>query len=46
LAKPDPAIFTLKGKLVGVEPHEIVFLDGQNGHVEAARVRMARRCAP
>jgi FMN phosphatase YigB (HAD superfamily) len=36
LAKPDPAIFNLTGKLLGVEPHEIVFLD-DDGHVEAAR---------
>jgi epoxide hydrolase-like predicted phosphatase len=37
LAKPDPAIFNLTGKLLGVEPHEIVFLDDQGGHIEAAR---------
>ena len=37
LAKPDPAIFNLTGKLLGVEPHEIVFLDDHDGHVEAAR---------
>jgi epoxide hydrolase-like predicted phosphatase len=37
LAKPDPAIFDLTGKLLGVEPHEIVFLDDHYAHVEAAR---------
>ena len=37
LAKPDPAIFDLTGNLLGVEPHEIVFLDDHYGHVEAAR---------
>ena len=38
LAKPDPAIFNLTGKLLGVEPHEIVFLDDHYAHVQAARV--------
>lgn len=37
MAKPDPAIFDLTGQLLGVEPHEIVFLDDHDGHVEAAR---------
>jgi HAD superfamily hydrolase (TIGR01509 family) len=37
LAKPDPAIFRLTQERLGVEPHEIVFLDDHDGHVEAAR---------
>ena len=37
LVKPDPAIFRLTGELLGVEPHEIVFLDDHDGHVAAAR---------
>jgi HAD superfamily hydrolase (TIGR01509 family) len=34
---PDPAIFKLTEERLGVEPHEIVFLDDHYGHVEAAR---------
>ena len=37
LAKPDPAVFRLTEERLGVEPHEIVFLDDHDGHVEAAR---------
>lgn len=37
LAKPDPAIFRLTEQRLGVHPHEIVFLDDQERHVEAAR---------
>ena len=37
LAKPDPAIFRLTEDRLGVEPHEIVFLDDHKEHVEAAR---------
>ena len=36
-AKPAPVIFNLTGKLLGVEPHEIVSLDDHYAHVEAAR---------
>ena len=37
LAKPDPEVFRLTEERLGVEPHEIVFLDDHEGHVEAAR---------
>jgi epoxide hydrolase-like predicted phosphatase len=37
LAKPDPAVFRLTEERLGVEPHEIVFLDDHDEHVEAAR---------
>jgi len=37
LAKPAPAVFRLTDELLGVEPHEVVFIDDQAGHVEAAR---------
>lgn len=37
LAKPDPAVFRLTEKRLGVEAHEIVFLDDRLGHVVAAR---------
>jgi len=37
LAKPDPAVFRLTEERLGVQPHEIVFLDDHDGHVEAAR---------
>jgi putative hydrolase of the HAD superfamily len=37
LAKPDPAVFRLTEQRLGVEPHEIVFLDDQERHVAAAR---------
>jgi putative hydrolase of the HAD superfamily len=37
LAKPDPAVFRLTERRLGVEPREIVFLDDHLGHVEAAR---------
>ena len=37
IAKPDPAVFRLTGQLVGVAPGEVVFIDDDAGHVEAAR---------
>jgi epoxide hydrolase-like predicted phosphatase len=37
LAKPDPAVFRLTEERLGVEPHEIAFLDDQQRHVHAAR---------
>ena len=37
LAKPDPRIYELTATRLGVRPEEIVFLDDQPGHVEAAR---------
>ncbi len=37
LAKPDPRIFALTSERLGVESHEIVFLDDVEGHVRAAR---------
>jgi putative hydrolase of the HAD superfamily len=37
LAKPDPAIYALAARRLGVEPHEIVFLDDSQTYVEGAR---------
>jgi HAD superfamily hydrolase (TIGR01509 family) len=37
LMKPDPAIFHLAASRLGVEPHEIVFLDDVQVCVDAAR---------
>jgi len=37
MAKPDPAIFTLTENRLGVQAHEIVFIDDHGAHVEAAR---------
>jgi HAD superfamily hydrolase (TIGR01509 family) len=37
LAKPDPGVFRLTEQRLDVEPDEVVFLDDQPGHVEAAR---------
>lgn len=37
VAKPDPAIFRLTQARLGVEAHEIVFLDDHDPHVQAAR---------
>jgi FMN phosphatase YigB (HAD superfamily) len=37
LAKPDPAVFRLTERRLDAEPGEIVFLDDQQRHVEAAR---------
>jgi len=37
LKKPDPAIYALAERRLGVRPGEIVFLDDVPGHVEAAR---------
>ena len=37
VAKPDPAIFRLTVKRLGVEPGKAVFIDDSPGHVQAAR---------
>lgn len=37
LAKPDPRIFELTARRLGVEPGEVLFLDDVAGHMEAAR---------
>ncbi len=37
LAKPDPAIYALSAERLGVEPHEIVFLDDHPPNIAAAR---------
>jgi putative hydrolase of the HAD superfamily len=37
LIKPDPAVFNLTLKRLGVLPHEAVFVDDTGGHVEAAQ---------
>ncbi len=37
LLKPDPRVFDLTATRLGVGPTEIVFVDDQPGHVEAAR---------
>ena len=37
LAKPDPRIYALACELVGVEPHEAVFIDDRSENVAAAR---------
>ncbi len=37
LAKPDPAIYELTARRLGVRPDEIAFLDDHPPHVEAAR---------
>ena len=37
VAKPDPAIFRLTQERLGVEAHEIVFLDDHDPHVQTAR---------
>lgn len=37
--KPDPAIYRLTQERLGVEPHEIVFLDDRSPAVEGARAR-------
>jgi epoxide hydrolase-like predicted phosphatase len=37
LRKPDPAIYALTAERLGVQPHEIVFLDDVVANVEAAR---------
>jgi putative hydrolase of the HAD superfamily len=36
--KPDPAIYTLTQERLGVQPHEIVFLDDREAAVEGARL--------
>lgn len=38
LAKPDPDIYSLTAGRLGVSPHQIVFVDDVEGHLEAARV--------
>lgn len=37
LIKPDPAVYNLTLKRLGVLPHEAVFIDDTDGHVEAAQ---------
>jgi len=37
LGKPDPAIYALTASRLGVEPHEIAFLDDVPANVDAAR---------
>lgn len=37
MEKPDPRFFALAWSRLGVEPHEMVFLDDVEGHVAAAR---------
>jgi FMN phosphatase YigB (HAD superfamily) len=37
LKKPDPAIYALAGRRLGVEPHEVLFLDDVPVNVDAAR---------
>lgn len=37
LAKPDPAAYELTARRLGVEPHEVLFLDDVEVNVEAAR---------
>ncbi|MBA3782314.1 MAG: HAD-IA family hydrolase [Nocardioides sp.] len=37
LAKPDPAIYELTARRLGVQPEEIAFLDDHAPHVEASR---------
>ena len=37
IAKPDPAVFRLTEQRLGVEAHEIVFIDDHEPHIEAAR---------
>jgi HAD superfamily hydrolase (TIGR01509 family) len=37
LAKPDPGIFRLTERRLGVQAHEVVFFDDHEGHVDAAR---------
>ncbi|GAA5155966.1 HAD-IA family hydrolase [Nocardioides marinquilinus] len=37
LAKPDPRVYDLTARRLGVEPSEIVFLDDVEANVEAAR---------
>jgi putative hydrolase of the HAD superfamily len=37
LIKPDPAVYNLTLQRLGVLPHEAVFIDDTDGHVEAAQ---------
>jgi putative hydrolase of the HAD superfamily len=39
LAKPDPAIYELTERRLGVPPHEIVFIDDVEPNIEAAQQR-------
>ena len=39
LSKPDPRVFELTARRLGVEPGEVLFLDDVAGHVEAARAQ-------
>ncbi len=37
MAKPDPAVYNLTLKRLGILPHEAIFIDDTIGHVKAAR---------
>ncbi|WP_207081764.1 HAD-IA family hydrolase [Nocardioides sp. S5] len=37
VAKPDPAAYELAARRLGVEPHEVLFLDDVEANVDAAR---------
>jgi putative hydrolase of the HAD superfamily len=37
LKKPDPAIYALAERRLGVEPQDVVFLDDATANVEAAQ---------
>lgn len=37
VAKPDPAAYELTARRLGVEPHEVLFLDDVEANVDAAR---------
>ena len=37
MAKPDPEIYALAARRLGVEPHEVVFLDDAQKCVDGAR---------
>ena len=37
LAKPDPMVYALTTRRLGVRPDEVVFVDDVDGHVRAAR---------
>lgn len=44
VAKPDSGAFTLTLERLGVAPHEAIFIDDTQGHVEAARALGIRAC--
>ena len=37
MAKPDPAVYNLTLKRLGILPHESIFIDDTSGHVKAAQ---------